>query len=251
MESLKTFELKEKEPFRSDLTADFVRHGQPKYTEEELKSAKLEGQLTEEGIKQTERRAIELVGKIDKEKELIVFWVSPRQRAQQTAGIISDIFQRQGIQVLKNLHTSPSLSDIKTSPQFWDDVIKNSEVKKWMEYWSESDLPGDTEKPEEVKRRVQRVVTYLERIARTIKPPEGKKLRFICVGHEEIFRDLLEEGYGFGTKGSSGPSYAEVLSMDINKSEEKKAASLRLKFHGQEARLKFDKDNRNFSREEA
>ncbi len=240
------FEVKEKEPTQPDLRVDFVRHGKPEYTDEEIKSATIEGNLTEEGINQAKERALELASKIDKEKELVVFWVSPKQRAQQAAKIIFDTFQEQLIPVIKDLRTVKSLSDVKMSPVFIADLLKNDAIGKWMEYWTESDLPKDTEKPEEVKKRVERIITYLERIARNITPAEGRKLHFICVGHEEIFRDLLEEGYGLGTKNNTGPSYGEVMSVDINKSEHGKNARLKVEYHGQGVELEFDKENRKF-----
>ncbi len=240
------FEIKEKETTQPDLRVDFIRHGRPEYTDEEIQSAAIEGSLTEEGIEQTKESAIELASKIDKEKELVVFWVSPKQRAQQTAKILFDILQKQNIPIIEDLRTVKSLSDVKMSPDFIADLYKNDAIGKWMEYWTESDLPKDTEKPEEVKKRVERVIAYLERIARNITPERDKKLHFICVGHEEIFRDLLEEGYGLGTKDDTMPSYGEIMSMDIKKSEHGKDAMLKLEYRGQKTELGFNKENRKF-----
>lgn len=244
------FERREsKMPFDADLKVDFIRHGRSEYTDEERKSAKFEGNLTEAGIDQIKDKALELVGQIDKEKELVVFWVSPRKRAQQTAEILYNIFQEQNISVIKNLKTIESLSDVRMSPNLIKDLLKNNAIGKWMEYWAESDLPKDTEKPEEVKKRVERIIAYLERIARQITPAENKKLHFICVGHEEIFRDMLEEGYGLGTKNSTGPSYGEVMSMGIIKSKQGQDAVLDLRYKGQETKLRFDKESRRFHKE--
>jgi len=241
------FEKRENEmPLEADLKVDFIRHGKPEYTDEEKESAKFEGRLTEEGINQIKDKALELAGQIDKEKELVVFWISPRMRAQQTAEIIYNIFQEQDIPAIKDLRTVRSLSDVRMGPNSIKDLVKNSVIGKWMEYWAESALPEDTEKPDEVKKRVERIITYLERIARKITPAENKKLHFICVGHEEIFRDLLEEGYGLGTKNSTGPSYGEVMSMDIRKSEQGQDAVLELRYKGQETELGFNKGSRKF-----
>lgn len=240
----------EKAVFRSDLKVDFIRHGKPEYTAEERKTAKYEGNLTEEGTARIKDQALKLAQQIDKEKELVVFWVSPRKRAWQSAEILYKVFQEQGITVIKDLKTVLSLSDVKMSSGFIEDLLKNKAMKSWMEYWAESNLPEGTEKPEEVKKRVKRVVTYLERIARQIAPQENKRLHFICVGHEEIFRDILEEGYGLGTKDKTGPSYGEVMSMDIGKSEQGKEAVLKLKYREQEADLSFDKKSREFHKQE-
>jgi len=244
------FEVNEKEPAQPDLRVDFIRHGKPEYTDEERKSTKFEGILTEEGINQIKNKALELAGQIDKESELVVFWVSPRGRARQTAEILYNILQEQNIPVIKDLKTVGSLSDVKMSPDFIKDLLKNNAIGKWMEYWAESDLPEDTEKPDEVKKRVERIITYLERIARQVIPAGNKKLHFICVGHEEIFRDILEEGYGLGTKNSTGPSYGEVMSMKIRKSEQGQDAVLELRYKGQEANLGFNKESRKFFKQE-
>lgn len=245
------FEKRESEmPFEADLKVDFIRHGKPQYTDKERETAKFEGNLTEEGIEQIKNKALELARRIDKEKELVVFWISPRTRAQQTVGIIYNIFQEQGIPVIRDLKTVGSLSDVRMSPNFLKDLLKSEAIGRWMEYWAESDLPEGTEKPDEVKKRVERIITYLERIARKIIPAENKKLHFICVGHEEIFRDLLEEGYGFGTKDSTGPSYGEVMSVGVRKSKQRQDAVLRLRYKDQETELKFNKESRRFYKED-
>ncbi|MEK7116848.1 MAG: histidine phosphatase family protein [Patescibacteria group bacterium] len=235
-------------PFETDMKVDFIRHGKPEYTDEEMRLAIVEGNLTEEGIEQVKNRALELAGKIDKEKELVVFWVSPKRRAQQTAEVLFGVFQEQGIPVIRDLKTIKSLTGVKVTPEFIENLMK-MDSGKWMEYWTVSDLPEGTETPEEVKKRVERVVAYLERIARNITPPEGKKLHFICVGHEEIFMDLLQEGYGPGVGADIGPTYGEVMSMDIKKSEQGQDAVLKLKYRNQETSLDFNKENRKFYRE--
>ncbi len=131
------FEKRESEtPFEADLKVDFIRHGKPEYTDEERRSAKFEGSLTEEGINQIKNKALELAGQIDKEKELIVFWVSPRRRARQTAEIMYNIFQEQNIQVIKDLKTVGSLSDVKMSSDLIKDLLRNNAMGKWMEYWA-------------------------------------------------------------------------------------------------------------------
>ncbi len=236
-------------PFEADLKVDFIRHGKPRYIDEEIRSAIIEGNLTEEGIGQIKERALELAGKIDKEKELVVFWVSPKRRAQQTAEILFDVFKEQDIPVIRDLKTVKSLSDAKMTPEFIENLLKSG-VGKWMEYWTESDLPEGTETPEEVKKRVERVITYLERIARNTVSTGGKKLHFICVGHEEIFSDLLEEGYGLEIKSGAGPGHGEVMSMDIKKSEQEQDAVLKLKYRGQETELGFNKEERKFYKED-
>lgn len=257
------FETKEEEPFGADLRVDFIRHGRPSYTKEEIESGKVEGALTTEGREQIKSSALELAQDIDKNKELIIIWRSPKRRAQQASEIIRDIFAQEEIPIIekgwqrkkewegkldeKQLRTKESLSDVKMTGEFIDELIKEEAMADWMEYWTKAEkLPKGVERPEEVKKRTERLVTYLERIARIIYPPANKKLHFICVGHEETVRDLLEKAYGLGTKRGTGPSYAEIVRMDIHKSTEEKDATLDLKYRNEEAKLGFEKEERRF-----
>lgn len=197
---------------------------------------------------------------IDKEQELVIIWVSPKARAQQTAGIIKTILEKEGALILEKgwkgektikepLRITKPLKDVTMTPKFIQELIKAEATGDWMRYWTESEkLPEGVETPEEVKTRTKRLITYLERIARSIKSPEGKKLHFICVGHEEIVRDLLEEAYGLGTEKGTGPDYGEVLRMNINKSSVERDATLNLKYRNLDSRLGFNIKERNFYR---
>ncbi|OGG17980.1 hypothetical protein A3D78_05865 [Candidatus Gottesmanbacteria bacterium RIFCSPHIGHO2_02_FULL_39_14] len=232
-------------PVQPDLIVDFVRHGEPEYTQQEIDDASIEGHLTQEGRRQVHETGLKLSEQIDKEKECVVFWVSPKQRAQQTAAVLQKVFEQQQIPV-ERFRTHHDLSDIRLGHEFIRKLYAEDAVDELIEYWTKADLPEDAEKPEEVKKRVERVVTYLVRIAEKIRPQDNKKLRFICVGHEEIFRDLLEAGYGFGTKKHTGPEFAEVMEMKIFKSELQNDAVLKLMFRGKEAELRFNPQSRNF-----
>jgi len=244
-------ELESREPFEADLRVDFIRHGKPEYTKEEISTAKIEGRLTDVGKQQIEESAIKLTKEIDKKKELVVIWVSPKRRAQETAKIIRDTFDKEEMPILtkgittQQLRTQKPLGDVQMTPEFINQLIKEKAVNDWMKYWIKSEkLPEGVEKPEEVKTRLKRIITYLERIARKIYPESGKKLHFICIGHEEIFRDLLNEGYGLGTQKGTGPDYGESLRIDIHKSSEDGDAVLDLKYRNQDVKLGFKKDER-------
>jgi broad specificity phosphatase PhoE len=252
-------ESEEEEPFKADLRVDFIRHGKPKYTQGEIESGKFEGELIPEGIEQVKSSALELARGIDKDKELIIIWTSPKKRAQQTSEIIRDIFNEEKISIIEKgwkrkeqkekideepIRTQEPLRDVKLTGEFVGE-LKKIAVADWMEYWAKAgELPKGIEKPEEVKERTERLITHLERIARTIEPPKGKKLHFICVGHEETVRDLLEEAYGSGTKKGTGPNYGEVVRMDIHKSEPNKDAVLNLNYRDSKAKLNFNKERR-------
>jgi broad specificity phosphatase PhoE len=282
-ESLKNYEGKriehEKSSSRYDLIADFVRHGKPKYTEAEEVSGQLEGVLTEEGVEQANRIGHELADKIDVDNERVVIWASGKNRAKQTSKIIYDVLKDSGVALLtsssggdRGVRTRESLRDIKTeatdpsdytkgSP-FWDAIYYANKAgeklssgedvgfDRWLEFWvekdSEGELPQKTESPEELKWRSVRVLTYLERIARKIKPEDGKRLRFIVVGHEEGVRDLLEESFGVGTKKGTGPAYAEVVEVGV--STENSGSRFDVTFRDEKKELAFDPKSRKIER---
>lgn len=239
-------ELKEKELSGFDLRVNFIRHCESEHSDEEARSARFEGRLTEKGIEQAKARALGLACEIDKTNEIIVFWTSPKGRAKQTADVIIKTFREEGICLIRDPKTMQSLADADLSPVFLEKLKENNAISNWMEYWSGSELPANTESPESVRRRVERVIAYLERIARTINSKDKRRLHFICVGHEEIFRDLLEEGLKIGTINKSGPRYGDNMVLDIVSSMHGKDASMRLSFGGETAELGFNKEKRKF-----
>lgn len=239
-------ERKESEVFKSDLRVDFIRHGEPFYTEEELEKGEMEGSLSDRGIKEIENLSEELGKTINKDKELVVMWVSPKRRAIQSSIIIAEKLKEREINVY-SMKTRDSLRDVKLGNDFVDEIIENGELDNWMKYWSQRDkLPIGTENSMDVKKRVNRILTYLERIARKVKPINNRKIHFLCIGHEEIARDLLEEGFSMGTEKGTGPEYAEFVRIDIAKSENDKDAELNLNFRGKNATLGFNKESRDF-----
>ncbi len=156
-------ENKEEEPFKADLRVDFIRHGKPKYTQEEIGSGKFEGELMPEGIEQVRSSALELARGIDKDKELVVIWTSPRKRAQQSSEIIRDIFNKEKIPIIEKgwkrkekeertdeeqPRTEETLRDVKLTGEFVDE-LKKIAVADWMEYWAKAEeLPKGIEKPD-------------------------------------------------------------------------------------------------------
>ncbi len=235
---------KEKFPFNADLRVDFIRHGKAEYSEEELVSARFEGELSKEGKEQIIKTANELIEKIDKEKELIVIWHSPRKRAKQSAKILEEILEEQKISVL-HLTGVDSLKDIKMAPEFFQEFLQNPEIKDWINYWKEKEeLPIGTEKPREAKIRVARVLTCLERIARKVRPKEEKKLHLILVGHEDIF--LLKEIFG---KDIENLPYAGHFRVDLFKSSPEKEAILEVTYGDKKGKLYFDPKTRLWKKE--
>jgi broad specificity phosphatase PhoE len=245
----------EEKLFKADLRIDFFRHGKPEYTEEELKTGRLEGTLKESGKGQIIESVQKLAKDIDKDKEIIVIWTSPKKRAQERAEIVKNVLKKEEIEILAvgrerkgpELRTTLSLKDVGLSEEFIKELLEKDMSADWMEYWTgKKTLPKEVERPEEVKKRTERLITYFERIARNIQPKQEKKLHFICIGHEEGFRDLLEEGFGIGTKRGESPTYGEILRMDIFKSAPGRNAVLELNYRDKKAKLIFNKETREF-----
>lgn len=239
-------ELKEKEKKQPDMVVNFIRHGKPEYTSEEKVAGEYEGNLTAEGVAQIEKSALDLVADIDKEKEIVLIWKSPKRRAQQSAEIIKNILINNGVQVLEKEASAnkTSLKDTKLGPDF-----NASDWSNWMAEWvrQETELPNGAEKPEEVKSRVGRILTYLERISKKVKLDAGKKLRIVCITHEEVFRDLLEEGFEMGTQKGTGPTYGEILKIGVSSSD-KEGVKFNMEYRGKDSEIGFDKETRQFKK---
>lgn len=237
----KIFEKKEEQP-KYDLKADWLRHGEPEYTEVELKTGQAEGKLTDLGRQQVALAAEKLVKGIDLQNELVVIWSSPKGRAQQTTEIVEEVFRARGVKLIKTA-TVNFLRDVGVTTDFLTDLRKQNVPDLWQ-YWSEitEKTKEGVETPKQVRKRVENVIAYLERFSRVVK---DKKVHFICIGHEEIFNDLLAEAFGSSLESLN---YAEILNIGLIKSSEKKEARLDLTYRQQTSILKFNKDNRNFSR---
>lgn len=228
-----------------DLKISFVRHAKPEYTEEEERVAVFQGKLTPAGEQQADSLGQKLAAELNPEKEIIVFWISPKQRAQETAKKVKDILKNNGIPV-REPKTFNSLSDTHMTPEFNEIIEADDSDKGWMKYWTTHEVPEGTETPEDVKKRLTRVLVNIEKTARNVKPEGNKKIHILCFGHEETIRDLLETGFGFGTEKGTGPNYTEVLDVDVYKSGSEKDAILKLNFREKEVELGLNVKTREF-----
>jgi broad specificity phosphatase PhoE len=211
-----------------------------------MELGKFEGQLTPEGAERFVQAAERLADGIDAEKELIVIWKSPRNRAEQSSDILERVFTERGIHIIRT-GTKDSLRDVGLKLEYARKIVEDGSVRDWMQYWSHDDeLPEGVETPAEMKKRIERVLTYLERVATKVSPPEGIKLHFVCIGHEEIIRDVLEESFEQGTKAGEGPSYGEIMRVDIARSTPENDATLDVKYREMEAELGFKPQTREF-----
>lgn len=240
--------VKEQNKIAPDLVVDFVRHGAAKYTQEEYISGQLQGELTEDGKKQIEAAAESLADGIDKDKEIVWIWHSPKTRAKLSAGIVERIFRDKGIEIFKAKGTSgaiPVLKDTRMSKDFiaadWGD---------WMNEWVEREdaLPLDMEKPEDVDRRIGVALNALGAISRKVQPGLNKSLRVICITHEEGFRGLLEAGFSKGTTKGTGPKNAEIMEIGIFNTEQNQKPEFKISYRGESATLELDKRTKKLNK---
>ena len=260
---------REREKQEAKLTATFFRHGKPDYSREELVSGQLEGQLSENAQRDVEKAAEQFALEIDPDKELVVMWSSPKNRAIQTSQIVRRVLKEKGIpflrrksgdvrqtKVLEMIRDFETGGDMQGSP-FWDKLLEVQEediflpsgkkmgIANWQESLHElSKTEGfealNAENPEHIKKRVMSILAHLESVARRIQPPEGKTLRFVVFGHEEIVTPILQEAIGQGVESGTGPTYAEQLSVSIHPSTEEKEAVMDITFRDKKTALAFN-----------
>jgi broad specificity phosphatase PhoE len=229
------------------LTVYFVRHGEVSYTEEEITDLTIEGTLTDNGRDQAQRAGTLLADQIDNGSGQILILTSPKKRAAETADIIEGVFQEHRIQVTKR-RFGP-LRDIGWGKEFVAALYRDNALGNLMEYWVDhADSLTDAESPIQVRRRVGKVIGFLEGISRSslTELSECRRPPIICVCHEEIFRDLLETGFGFGTREQSGARHAEIMRMDIYNSGPNTDAQLKLIFRDNTAELGFNIQEQDF-----
>lgn len=242
-------ETDEKEPFCADIRVDFKRHRKPVYTEEENKTGNFEGELDLMEQKKAEEDALELVREIDKEKELVIILSSTKRRAFQTAEAYKDVFEKRGIEIYAGIVIMTNLlKDVSITSDFlkeFKEEIKEGKAsyREWMDWWVRKgeNLPENVDKPKDVRSRVEKLIGYFEKIEKEIYLPQNHRLHFICFGHEETMRDILEEGYGIGTKVGESPDYGEGLRVDMRKSTSEKDAILNLSYKGKSSNISFDR----------
>jgi len=224
------------------IKAEFVRHGKPTYSEEEYKSGKFEGTLTENGKKELEETINKLAENIS-DDELVVILSSPKKRAIESAEIAHKILKEKGVNIFPSLKITDSLKDIQMTPEFVES-LKDFEGF-WMEYWAKKNLPEGVEKPEDVKKRAQRVIAYLNRVGKIKNLTQ--KIRFVLFGHEEGVRDLLMEAFGIDTEKGEGPTYAENISVNFFNVGEN-ATKLEVSYRDKKGVLDFDSKTRDFKK---
>lgn len=164
---------------RFNLVVDHIRHGEPIYSGDN----DTEGKLTPTGEQQVRNSVQEIVGRINRDREAIVVWVSKRQRAQQSKAICEQILSENSITPLK-VSLIKSLTD--------SSISRDSSLSR--------------------ERKI-RVITYLDSLARNVHPEQGKSLHMILIGHDDNIGYLLEDAFSTGESPVTRQRHAEIASL--------------------------------------
>ena len=234
---------KEKREKMHEIVVDFIRHGQASYDgeprpEDEKEAIQFEGALTEEGQKTIEATAAKIVEEIG-DNELVYLWSSPRQRAQESMGIIKEVLEENEIDVFpksKLAKTVDKLSDLGLTGEFLEEFSKREDIE-WMDYWKEEagSYEGVEDKGEFLKR-IQETISRLQQFALKANLPVDRKVRFICLTHEEEIKNIAEQ---FGIEVEIVKN-GENMEMKINPKEDE-PSELSINIQGQESMLSSDK----------
>lgn len=201
-----------------DIVVDFVRHGKAEYSEEPWESTTFEGALTSEGRDQAENAAQTLVSRMNKDKELLVLWTSPKKRALETVAIMLPVFYQNGI-LPHELSVRTLLQDVQLDISQLREYLESDFGKTAIEQWLVSkNLPKGNETPEQLTHRTNSVLFYLDKAARVVQPSGGKRLRFVLIGHEETAINILQFAFREEPTSKLSPKNGEILELGIYQS---------------------------------
>ena len=207
------------------IVIDFVRHGAAIYDgeqrpEDKKDTIQFEGVLTEEGLKQIEATAEEIIKKIDDEsKELIILWRSPRKRTEESMNKLKEILLKNGINIFpkNNLaKENQDLIDLELTEEFLEEYDRQSEQNEnltWMEFWKEESANfKNVENENDFMERMQKLISYFQQFSQKAKLPKDIKIRFICLTHEEEIKNIAEL-FGVSIKDVKN---GEVMEMNVS-----------------------------------
>lgn len=225
-----------------EIVVDLIRHGQASYDgeprpENEKETIQFEGALTEEGQKTIENTATEIVEKIG-DNELVYLWSSPRQRTKESMEIIKKVLEENEIDVFpksKLAKTIDNLSDLGLTGEFLEEFSKREDIE-WMDYWKEEagNYEGVEDKGEFLKR-IQGTISRLQQFALNANLPVDRKIRFICLTHEEEIKNIAEQ-FGISVEIVKN---GEIMEMKIDPKEDE-PSKLSIKTQGQEVERSSD-----------
>ena len=237
-------EPKEREPDGKTLMKiDLIRHGKPFYTKGELEKYDFEGKLTQEGHEQVRLKAVNLLPDIDREKEIVVIWASPKQRARESAEDLRAILEENGVSVLRE-NKRESLRDVRFTKEFGDELSNNGAWGDWLNYWlNKQELPIGTEAPGDVEKRMNRIFTYLSRVVKGIKLPQDKIFHFLLVGHEELFPYIVNKVCNLN---EGSPKYGETMKINMKRRDDSEAFQFEFDYRGIKSSYAFNYKDRRF-----
>lgn len=203
---------------------DIIRHGKTDYKElndpdyrlnPEAPDFKLDPEhldLNEQGIREIEKTAEQLLGMIDKDNEMVLLVTSPNYRARSSQLLISRRLSENGVTILNpgdQIHQAESLHQIdfrdKGMQPIWR---KQDKMYRDRDPRHKTQSPDNahaaiarelgyqiddlfTEDYEDIDRRFQRFLRHMTNAEKWLQPEtkevlQGKKLRIVCLTHEEL-----------------------------------------------------------------
>lgn len=168
----------EKEKRSREVVIHFLRHGKPKYKNENDN----QGELVEEGIEQSTNYANKLIREIP-EGSIISFYSSPLNRAKQTINIIKEkLTSPEIIKKRKYIHHRNN-SKIFSSFQVSDDIVrdyyklifkKKEPISTWLQDPSENILQSE--------KKLKKFYTKINSLTKRLSPI-GPDIHLIIVSH--------------------------------------------------------------------
>lgn len=185
------------------ITFNLVRHGQAGYEEDVKKpetkkcAIQFEGEITLDGKEQIKGAAKEIIKQIiNKEKELVILLRSPRNRAGESLDILKMILEKSRINVYPKVEIDENLADATLTQEFLDEFEEQKKQDKdliWMNFWKkESGKFKNVESAEDFTKRMQALISGFQQFSLKAEIPEDKKIRFICLTHEEEIKNIAE-----------------------------------------------------------
>lgn len=249
----------EKEPKIRTVITDFLRHGESAYREVLMSDEERQQlgdtrptDLTESGVEQVRKTAEELAKGIDRENEIVVLWSSPAWRARGSEQIIREVFEKEGVEVLRE--------DVVSSMR----PMKQYDAEHMLGVWAKAKEEGrsgdvvvarDLEFQEpsdkfesypEIRRRAERVYNWVRYMAEKIDT-KGKKLHIIGTSHFEVLNPIMEELFGFDVEKEEGVAKGEPMRIVFDYEPETGEMKISADFRGQHKEgLTFDKKERRF-----
>ncbi len=210
--------------------------------------------LTPEGIRNIENTAKNIVSNMDKQNETVLFVTSPQFRAISSQFVMEKVFLENGVNILNPSFFQPDGEGVKKSTLGLGELpLKNK--KEFGRTWLETYLKWAKENPEikslspkevhtklaeslgknlddiltksheNIEKDFARFLRHLMNIDKylsndTKKKLEGKRVRIVCITHEERVSGFLKDSLGLQKSLEKG-QLLEVNPSSISKEGEK------------------------------